>query len=531
MKNLPIGISTFSEIISENCYYVDKSAYVHQLVTGGKYYFLSRPRRFGKTLFVDTLRCAFEGRRELFEGLYLENHWDWSISYPVIHISFGGGMLQSRAELDEKIRELLDENRKRFDVRFEHSSISGCFAELIRRAHEKYGRRVVILVDEYDKPILDNLEDVSRAEALRDGLKNLYSVIKDSDRHIRFCFITGVSKFSRVSIFSDLNNLKDITLDPRVGAICGYTQQELEATFADRLADVDLEQLRRWYNGYNFLGEARVYNPFDVLLFLDYGKFGSYWFESGTPSFLVRLLRRNRTYLPHIEGIEVNESVLSAFAMDHLPAESVLFQTGYLTIRDVAQLGPRRFFRLDFPNQEVRLGFSDALLTGYTQTPASLAGLQNDMYRALQGQDVDLVATTLKALFSSIPYEWYTQSGMDRYEGYYASVVYAFFTSLGFDLRPEQSSSHGRADLIVDVGARVYVIEFKVVERTGDGQKAIDQIREKGYHHPYVQAGREVMLIGMDFSKEERNLVGFEFEKQESAGAVIQGSGTRLCRE
>jgi hypothetical protein len=237
------------------------------------------------------------------------------------------------------------------------------------------------------------------------------------------------------------------------------------------------------------------------------------------------LLRRNRTYLPHIEGIEVNESVLSAFAMDHLPAESVLFQTGYLTIRDVAQLGPRRFFRLDFPNQEVRLGFSDALLTGYTQTPASLAGLQNDMYRALQGQDVDLVATTLKALFSSIPYEWYTQSGMDRYEGYYASVVYAFFTSLGFDLRPEQSSSHGRADLIVDVGARVYVIEFKVVERTGDGQKAIDQIREKGYHHPYVQAGREVMLIGMDFSREERNLVGFEVEKQESAGAVIQGSG------
>jgi hypothetical protein len=514
MKDLPIGISTFEKIRTGHFYYVDKTRYVARLAGQAGYYFLSRPRRFGKTLFVDTLQCAFEGRRELFEGLYLENHWDWSTSYPVINISLGRGMVSAPDELNKRILSLLDELAEHHEIELTYELAADRFAELIRRLHQKSGKRVVVLVDEYDKPILDNLEDTPKAEALRDGLKNLYSVIKDSDRHIRFCFITGVSKFSRVSIFSDLNNLKDITLDPRVGAICGYTQQELETTFAERLADVDLAQLRRWYNGYNFLGEDKVYNPFDVLLFLDYGKFGSYWFESATPSFLVRLLRQNRMYLPHIEGIEVNESVLSAFAMDRLPAESVLFQTGYLTIREALQLGPRRFFRLDFPNQEVRLGFSDALLAGYTQSTAPLTGLQNDMYRALRGQDVALMATTLKALFSSIPYEWYTQSGMDQYEGYYASVVYAFLVSLGFDLRPEQSSSHGRADLIVDVGARVYVIEFKVVELTGDGQKAIDQIREKGYHHQYVQAGREVMLLGMDFSREERNLVGFEFERQ-----------------
>jgi hypothetical protein len=514
MKDLPIGISAFEKIRTGNFYYVDKTHYVARLADQAGYYFLSRPRRFGKTLFVDTLQCAFEGRRELFEGLYLEDHWDWSISYPVIHISFGGGMLQSRAELDRRIRDILRVNRERLQIDCpDAEDITGCFGEMIRRAHAASGRRVVILVDEYDKPILDNLEDISTAEKMRDGLKNLYSVIKDSDRHIKFCFITGVSKFSRVSIFSDLNNLKDITLDPRVGALCGYTQTELETTFADRLADVDLKLLQRWYNGYNFLGKDKVYNPFDVLLFLDYGEFGNYWFESGTPSFLIKLLRQNRFYLPQIEGIEVNESVLSAFAMDHLPAESVLFQTGYLTIREALQLGPRRFFRLDFPNQEVRLGFSDALLMGYTQSPVSLAGLQNDMYRALRGEDMEMMTTSLKALFSSIPYEWYTQSGMDRYEGYYASVVYAFFASLGFDLRPEQSSSHGRADLIVDTGQMVYVIEFKVVELTGDGQKAIDQIREKGYHHSYVQAGRKVMLIGMDFSKLERNLVGVEFEK------------------
>jgi hypothetical protein len=516
MKSLPIGISTFSEIRNENCYYVDKSAYVHQLAVGGKYYFLSRPRRFGKTLFVDTLQCAFEGKRELFEGLYLENHWDWSMSCPVIHISFGGGMLQSRAELDERIRELLDENRKRFDVRFEHSSISGRFAELIRRLHEKYGRRVVILVDEYDKPILDNLEDISTAEKMRDGLKNLYSVIKDSDRHIKFCFITGVSKFSRVSIFSDLNNLEDITLDPQAGAICGYTQTELETTFAERLADVDLERLQRWYNGYNFLGKDKVYNPFDVLLFLKKQQFGNYWFESATPSFLIRWLRLRKTYLPELEQIEIDQDLLSGFELDRLRPEAVLFQSGYLTITGVAEFAPgQSILSLDFPNQEVRVSLNKHLLDDLT-SGASVGGtgrLRLNMARALRAEDTDQIRDILKALFSSIPYEWYTQSGMDRYEGYYASVVYAFFASLGFDLRPEQSSSHGRADLIVDTGQMVYVIEFKVVELTGDGQKAIDQIREKGYHHSYVQAGRKVMLIGMDFSKLERNLVGFECEK------------------
>jgi hypothetical protein len=517
MKDLPIGISAFEKIRTGNFYYVDKTHYVARLADQAGYYFLSRPRRFGKTLFVDTLQCAFEGRRELFEGLYLEDHWDWSISYPVIHISFGGGMLQSRAELDRRIRDILRVNRERLQIDCpDAEDITGCFGEMIRRAHAASGRRVVILVDEYDKPILDNLEDISTAEKMRDGLKNLYSVIKDSDRHIKFCFITGVSKFSRVSIFSDLNNLKDITLDPRVGALCGYTQQELEATFAERLADVDLTQLRRWYNGYNFLGKDKVYNPFDVLLFLDYGKFGSYWFESATPSFLIRWLRLRKTYLPELEQIEIDQDLLSGFELDRLRPEAVLFQSGYLTITGVTEFAPgQSILSLDFPNQEVRVSLNKHLLDDLT-SGASVGGtgrLRLDMARALRAEDTDQIRDILKALFSSIPYEWYTQSGMDRYEGYYASIVYAFFASLGFDLRPEQSSSHGRADLIVGVGSLVYVIEFKVVELTGDGQKAIDQIREKGYHHSYVQAGRKVMLIGMDFSKQERNLVGFECEK------------------
>jgi hypothetical protein len=379
--------------------------------------------------------------------------------------------------------------------------------------YEKYNRRVVILIDEYDKPILDNLEDRQKAEEMRDGLKNFYSVLKDSDASIRFCFITGVSKFSRVSIFSDLNNLKDISLDPKMGAICGYTQAELEHTFAERLSGIDVEALATWYDGYNFMGKESIYNPFDILLFFDSEQFGNYWFETATPSFLVRLLRQKRFYLPDLEGTEVSESTISAMSMDTLLAETVLFQSGYLTIDQVMQMGPRRFYRLCFPNLEVRLGFTDALLTGYTQSPTSLTGVQNRMYQALENKEMELMKSSFQSLFSSIPQEWYINNTIDQYEGYYASVVYSFLASLGFYIKPEESSSHGRADLVIDTRQVVYVLEFKVVEIEGDGLKAIHQIKGKGYHQQYVQSGREVVLIGMDFSRKERNLVGFEYEK------------------
>ena len=512
MKDFPIGISTFEKIRTGNFYYVDKTRYVVRMAGQAGYFFLSRPRRFGKTLFVDTLKCAFEGRRELFEGLYLQDHWDWEKRYPVVSINLTGARFSDLQHFEGTIEDILQLNARYLGVKINGRTLNGRFRNLLIDASEKFGQRMVVLVDEYDKPILDNLEDLPKAEALRDALKNFYSVIKESDPYIKFCFITGVSKFSRVSIFSDLNNLEDISLDSAFGALCGYTQQELEKTFADRLPGVDPKQLRIWYNGYNFLGEDKVYNPFDVLLFLKKKQFGNYWFESATPSFLIRWLSRNKTYLPDLENLKVNESVISAFSMDQLLIETVLFQSGYLTIQEATQLGPRRVFRLGFPNLEVKVSFTDALLSHYTQSGTQLTGPQNNMYHALQQQDIKLVQSALQALFSSIPYEWYTQSGMDRYEGYYASVVYVFLASLGFDLRPEQSDSHGRADMLVDTGALVYIIEFKVVELAGDRQKAIAQIRERGYHHQYVQAGREVILIGMDFSRKKRNLVGFEFE-------------------
>ena len=511
MKKLPIGISTFSEIIESDAYYVDKSRYVRQLFDSGKYFFLSRPRRFGKSLFVDTLRCAFEGRRTLFKGLYLDNHWEWEDIHPVISISFGGGCFSDIQHLNDSIEEILSANAHHAGVELTGLTINGRFKNLLISISEKYGKNVVILVDEYDKPILDHIENPSHAETMRDGLKNFYSVIKDSDRYIRFCFITGVSKFSKVSIFSDLNNLRDISLDPRLGAICGYTQHELEEIFADRLAGVDLSAMKNWYNGYHFLGKEKVYNPFDVLLFFESEQYGSYWFESATPTFLVKLLQQKRFYLPHLEGLEVNESVISSFSIDQLTVETVLFQSGYLTIESVQQIGPRRVFRLGFPNQEVKLSFTDALFAGYAPGIPTLAGFQNKMYHSLEAGDIEVVRDCFKALFSSIPYEWYTAGKLDNYEGYYASVVYAFLASLGFELQPEPSASHGRADLILKTDTSVYIFEFKVVEIVGDGKKAIHQIREKGYHDQYVQADADVMLVGMDFSKKERNLVGFDY--------------------
>ena len=514
MKRLPIGISTFLEIIQSDAYYVDKSQYVRQLFDSGKYFFLSRPRRFGKSLFIDTLRCAFEGHQELFKGLYLEKHWDWEDSlYPVISISFGRGLLKDRDELDQRIHQFLSEQAAYHGVTSHQGLVADAFAQLIEAVWQKTGKKVVILVDEYDKPILDHIENPDRAATLRDGLKNFYSVIKESDRYIRFCFITGVSKFSKVSIFSDLNNLRDISLDPRMGAICGYTQQELEYVFADRLMDVDLFKMKIWYNGYYFLGKEKVYNPFDVLLFFESEQYGNYWFESATPSFLMKLLHQRRVYLPDLSHIEIDQGLLSGANLSNLMPEAILFQSGYLTIRSVENLAPgQRIFTLDYPNQEVRVSLNMHLLNYFTAEASETSSLRLKMSKALKSRAMGQFENLFKSLFSSIPHEWYIAGNLDHYEGYYASVVYAFLASLGFDLRPEESSSHGRADLILKTNDHVYVIEFKVVEIVGDGKKAIDQIRAKGYHDQYVRAGEEVTLVGMDFSKKERNLVGFFYE-------------------
>ena len=350
MKKLPIGIQTFHKIRQGNYVYVDKTAIALDLIENGTYYFLSRPRRFGKSLFVSTLQALFEGRKELFTGLAAENNWDWSKQYPVINISFAG-VARTVEEMKQDIYNILTDNQEYLGISCRNpEDIGGCFRELIKKSYQKYNRKVVILVDEYDKLILDNLDQTEIALQAREILMDLYTTIKGCDEFIKFAFLTGVSKFAKVSIFSGLNNLKDITLDKRYATICGYTRHDLETVFADHLQGANMDKVREWYNGYNFLGE-RVYNPFDILLFIkNKFKFNNYWFTTGTPTFLVKLIQRQNYFIPKLHNLRVGSSLIDTFDIERLQLEPILFQAGYLTINDVQQTGAVTMYNLTFPN-------------------------------------------------------------------------------------------------------------------------------------------------------------------------------------
>jgi len=515
MKKLPIGVSTLNKIINEGYAYVDKTPIVHRLVENGIYYFLSRPRRFGKSLFIDTLKEAFEGNRDLFRGLWLFDHWNWEKKHPVIHISFAEGILQSREELDRKIFELLDANHERLQVKQRYKdSVSGCFSSLIRRAKETYGRAAVVLIDEYDKPILDNISDPKTAREMRDGLKNLYSVIKAQDANIQFAFLTGVSKFSKVSLFSGLNNLRDITLIPKYATICGYTELELETVFARHLKDKPLDEIRRWYNGYSWLGE-RVYNPFSILNYLEDGGFANYWFESGTPSFLVELFKKKRYYIPDIENMEASESIIGAFDVDFVEPENLLFQTGYLTVAHDFRVAGKMFYRLRYPNMEVKSSLSDYVLKRYSPDPVLKDKTQLRIYQALEKNDLDDLDRSFRVLFAAIPHDWYRKNRLADYEGYYASVFYCYFKALGLDVTAEDTTSHGRIDMTVTLENRVFIFEFKVVDIDKTPGTALEQIHQKGYADKYRAQNIEIYLIGVEFDRNERNIVRFEWNSHQ----------------
>ena len=331
-RKLPIGIQTFREIREENCYYVDKTAYMRRLADEGAHYFLSRPRRFGKSLFLDTLKELFEGSEPLFEGLDVHDRWDWSVRHPVLRLSFGSGNFKEPGYLDTNLMAQLAAIERRAGVGCAHTSAPERFGGLIEALHERTGQRTVVLVDEYDKPILDALDAPATARAHRDYLRGLYATIKDRDAHVKLTFLTGVSKFSKVSLFSGLNNLLDITLDPSYSSICGYTDADLDTVFAPELPGLDRDEIRRWYNGYGWLGEEKVYNPFDILLLFRHRRFGAWWFETGTPAFLIETLLERGVGALALENMLGSDALLSAFDVEHIATEALLFQTGYLTI-------------------------------------------------------------------------------------------------------------------------------------------------------------------------------------------------------
>jgi len=513
-RKLPIGIQTFRTIREEGYYYVDKTGIAVDLAQRGAYYFLSRPRRFGKSLFLDTLKELFEGNQKLFTGLAAETSWDWSVQYPVIRISFGGGVLRNRAELDESMGESLRVNRQLLGLPLpaglSETNLPGNFADLIAQAHQHSGQRAVVLIDEYDKPILDNIDNSAAATEMREGLKNLYSVLKGSDEHLKFAFLTGVSKFSKVSLLSGLNNLTDITLEAAYSAICGYTDADVDTVFASELPGLDRELIRQWYNGYNWLGEA-VYNPFGLLQLFRTRQIRPHWFETGTPTFLIKLLEKRQQFTPDLSRIVASEALLATFDVDNIPVEALMFQAGYLTIASHRQILGRLELTLKYPNLEVQAALNDSLLQ-------SLTGAQNvpgphfsKLYDLLMARNFTGLKALFHSFYASIANDWYRKNEMSGFEGYYASIFYSYFAALGLDIRLEDPTNFGRIDMTVLFDAQVFVFEFKVVELNPAGS-ALQQIKDMHYADKYRSRGEPMHLIGVEFSKASRNIVGFAVE-------------------
>ena len=509
-QSLPIGIQDFATIRSEGFYYVDKTPLIRNLLEGGRHYFLSRPRRFGKSLLVDTIKALFAGQEALFRGLAIHDHRDWSVTHPVVRLSFGGNY-NTPPDIEGDIIEQLESAEREHGLTPASTSDTGPrrLRNLLDRLHRATGQRVVILVDEYDKPILDVLHDPDRARANREYLRGVYGIIKDSAEHVRFVLVTGVSMFSKVSLFSDLNNLEDISLDPRYATICGYTDEDIDTVFAPELDGLDREAIRTWYNGYNWLGRERLYNPFDVLLLLRKREFNPWWFETGSPRFLFETLKEKSVSPLDLEGCLADRSLVSRFDVDDIGVEALLFQTGYLTITDVVRRGHRTLYRLDYPNQEVRLSLNDHLLAALSPQDRVPLDEGETLRDQLATGDFEGFAATLKAWLAGIPYQWHATGDLARHEAWYASLLHMCFRAVGVDVRAEEATSHGRADMVVSLGEQVFILEFKMAEGADGAEAALDaafaQMRDRGYADRY--RGQPVHLVAVACGREARNLL------------------------
>lgn len=512
LKKLPIGISSLAKIRDEHYAYIDKTHHIVNLFnTDGRYYFLSRPRRFGKSLFIDTIKQAFLGKKELFSNLYLEQNWDWDTKYPVLHFDFGGSSSVANYDtLTDIIWLTLEYHAKLYGVIVRKDlTYALAFQELIRGIANRHNTKVVILVDEYDKPILDNILDTTKSSQMREMLKDLYSQIKTNDEYIKFVLLTGVSKFSKVSLFSGLNNLNDITLDKKYADICGYTQFELELEFADYLIDVDKNKLKAWYNGYNFAGkeEQKVYNPFDILLFFSKGcEYRPYWFETATPTFLINLIAKNGYFIPDLEHIVVSDTYLSNFDIDTISVTTLLFQTGYLTIKEITTVGTQYAYVLHYPNLEVKASLNSVLLDiGIDNSEIKVKNIY-ELSNVLDTNKFDNILNILNKHFALIPHDWYRNNKIANYEGFYASVVYSYFAALGYKLIAEDVTNHGNIDLTLLMPDKILLIEFKLISN-GSASDAITQIKNKKYAEKYLADDKPITILGISFDPIDKNVV------------------------
>lgn len=509
VRKLPIGIQTFEKLREGNYLYVDKTAMVYQLASASVPYFLSRPRRFGKSLLLSTFEAYFEGRKDLFQGLAIEKlETEWE-SYPVFHLDLNARKYETFADLTAMLNQYLERWELKYGTEKQDRSPEERFAYMIEQAYEQTGKQVVVLVDEYDKPLLQALLDESLLSEYRRTLKAFYGVLKSSDRYLRFVFLTGVTKFSQVSVFSDLNQLNDISMKPAYATVCGITKEELVQTFAPEIDalcvkyeesfDEILTRLTLMYDGYHFEETAAgVFNPFSLLNVFDGCKFDHYWFQTGTPTYLVDLLKESDYDLRLlVDGMEVDASAFSEYRAEVGNPLPMIYQSGYLTIKGYDR--EVYLYTLGFPNDEVRYGFLNFLLPYYTEVSSDATGFHIAKFmRELRNGEVDAFMERLKIFFSGIPYEL-----SDNTERHYQAIFYVVFALLGQFVSTEVRSARGRADAVVKTQDAVYVFEFKL---NGSAEEALRQIDDRGYLIPYTLEGRRLVKVGVNFSKETRNI-------------------------
>ncbi|MGE5343966.1 MAG: AAA family ATPase [Candidatus Omnitrophota bacterium] len=510
VKKLEIGIHSFKDRILQNCVYVDKTQYIHELINRESNCFLSRPRRFGKSLLISTLKEIFSGNKELFKDCWIYNKIDWE-TYTILHLDF--------IEIDFKkfgLERAIDNQLKviasQFNIKLTRESIKEKFIELIKILSKE--KKIVILIDEYDKAITEYIDNIPEAEKNWDILKNFYSVLKSQVPNIRFLLITGVSKFSRVSIFSDLNHLKDITIHPLYSKMLGYTAEEIEYYFSDHIGkwekqngqnrDVLFEKLKNYYNGYSWDGKNFVYNPFSILNFFDIYEFENYWFATGSPTFLVNKLKNTNIVIDKYECLKVNKNFFEKFDIGSLDISALLFQTGYLTIKDKKD----GHYTLSYPNLEVRESFLQYLLEDYSgKTQDEISPVTEKIKQTLNEYKIEDFIQSLQILLSSIPYN----IQIENREAYYHSLIYIALRLSMMDVQCEIQTAIGRSDIIVCADSYIYIIELKM----GSAASALKQIEEKKYYYPYLNTNKKIILLGIGLNPTERNIGEWEVRKIE----------------
>jgi len=510
-KKLPLGLQDFRGIIEGGYKYIDKTEYIHRIATGGKYNFLSRPRRFGKSITVAVLQELYSGSKELFKGLWIEDKWDWSRKHPVIRISFTSIGFQSLG-LDAALNQELNNQAKALGITLENIGNANKFKELITKLATE--SKVVILIDEYDAPIINYLgKEIEKAYQNRDLLKEFYTVLKDLDAAIEFVFITGVSKFSKVGIFSGLNNLTDLTMQSDYATMLGYTQAELESIFAEEIEAVSiqlkmtrtelLDKMRLWYNGYRFhVNSETVYNPVSINLFFNQKEFENFWFATGTPTFLINLLKQEGLY--DIEHQEHAQLDFDSFDLEDLRAYGLLYQTGYLTIKSRNEFG---LYILDYPNHEVKNSMYAYLLEafgGVRKGQGLVVAVQ--LERAFYANDLEQVIRILQAMFKGLPHLLH-----EKYpEKFFHAAIHLLFNYMGLRVQSEVMMSDARADCVVETDVHVYILEFKLDK---SAEVALEQIKLKKYHQAYWEKGKKVIGVGVNFSSETKNIADWVAEE------------------